>query len=168
MVSVQHGGDHERRRRAGTENVPGIVGFGKAVESAAGHMAEEAVRVTALRDRLWEGVRSPGAGRPAQRPPHASGCPGPRTSCFRGVESESIVLGLDLKGIGGIGGLGVHLGQRGAVVRDGGHGRAARRGRMGAVRLSLGSVTTAEDIDYVMESASRRAQAAGGDAAGAA
>src|SRR3989442_6464391 len=57
MVSIQHGGEHERRRRAGTENVPGIVGLGQAVEIRARDMIEEARRVTALRDRLGDGVR---------------------------------------------------------------------------------------------------------------
>src|SRR5262249_61662263 len=57
MVAVQHGGEHERRRRAGTENVAGIVGLGKAVEVRARDMQTEAPRVAALRDRLWEGVR---------------------------------------------------------------------------------------------------------------
>ena len=99
MVSVQHGGEHERRRRAGTENVTGIVGLGKAVEIRGRDMAEEAVRVTALRDRLWEGIRSPGARRPAQRPPDRAAARH-LNICFRHVESESIVLGLDLKGIG--------------------------------------------------------------------
>src|SRR3989449_474727 len=58
MVAVQHGGEHERRRRAGTENVAGIVGLGKAVEIRARDMHTEAERITALRDRLWDGVRS--------------------------------------------------------------------------------------------------------------
>src|SRR5437660_7319971 len=59
MVSIQHGGEHERRRRAGTENVPGIVGLGKAVEGRGRGMAEEAVRVMALRGRLWHAVGQP-------------------------------------------------------------------------------------------------------------
>ena len=58
MVSIQHGGEHERRRRAGTENVPGIVGLGKAVEIRARDMKAEAERVSALRDRMWEGIRA--------------------------------------------------------------------------------------------------------------
>jgi len=99
MVAVQHGGEHERRRRAGTENVAGIVGLGKAVEIRARDMHTEAERVTALRDRLWDGVRSRVpevrlSGHPGHR------LPGTASFLFRHVESESIVLGLDLKGIG--------------------------------------------------------------------
>src|SRR5919197_317118 len=57
MVAVQHGGEHERRPRAGTENVAGIVGLGKAVEVRARDMRAEAERLTALRNRLIDGVR---------------------------------------------------------------------------------------------------------------
>src|SRR5207244_12035928 len=100
MVAIQHGGEHERRRRAGTENVPGIVGLGKAVEVRAHDMHAEAERVTALRDRLIDGVcaRVPEvrlSGPPTQR------LPGTASFLVRHVESESLVLGLDLKGIGG-------------------------------------------------------------------
>src|SRR6185503_10114146 len=82
MAAIQHGGEHERRRRAGTENVPGIVGLGKAVEIRARDMAEEATRVTALRDRLWAGIsaRVPDVrlnGHPTER------LPGTCTMCFR-------------------------------------------------------------------------------------
>src|SRR3989449_2004962 len=74
MVAVQHGGEHERRRRAGTENVAGIVGLGKAVEIRARDMHIEAEGGTTLRDRLWGGVRARGAGvrgsgHPVQRLP---------------------------------------------------------------------------------------------------
>src|SRR5437867_9111403 len=58
MVAVQHGGEHERRRRAGTENLPGIVGLAAAVEIRSREMAGEAERLSALRDRLWEGIRA--------------------------------------------------------------------------------------------------------------
>jgi Cysteine sulfinate desulfinase/cysteine desulfurase and related enzymes len=53
MAAVQHGGDHERRRRAGTENVAGLVGFGQAVEVRGREMAGEAVPLAGLRDKLW-------------------------------------------------------------------------------------------------------------------
>jgi len=149
MVSVQHGGEHERRRRAGTENVAGIVGFGKAVEVRAREMAEEAVRVTALRNRLWEGIsaRVPEVrlnGHPTQR------LPGTCNLCFRHVESESIVLGLDLKGIGVSAGSACTSGSvepSYVLVAMG----VPLDWAMGSVRSSLGRGTTAEDIDYVIE-----------------
>src|SRR5438094_8396618 len=99
MVAIQHGGEHERRRRAGTENVAGIVGLGKAVEVRARDMGVEAERLAGLRDRLWNGLRErvPDvrlSGHPVQR------LPGTASLLFRHVESESIVIGLDLKGVG--------------------------------------------------------------------
>jgi cysteine desulfurase len=149
MVSVQHGGDHERRRRAGTENVPGIVGFGKAVEIRATVMAEEAVRVRALRDRLWEGIRSrvPDTrlnGHPTER------LPGTANISFRGVEAESIVLGLDLKGVGVSAGSACTSGSvepSYVLVAM----RSPLPWAMGAVRHSLGRSTTMDDIDYVVD-----------------
>ncbi|HEU4438094.1 MAG TPA: cysteine desulfurase family protein [Methylomirabilota bacterium] len=150
MVSVQHGGEHERRRRAGTENVASIVGFGKAVEVRARDMAEEAERLTALRERLWEGLRSrvPEVrlnGHPTRR------VPGTCNVCFRHVESESIVLGLDLKGIGVSAGSACTSGNvepSYVLVAMG----VPLDWAMGAVRHSLGRSTTAEDIDYVIDS----------------
>jgi cysteine desulfurase len=151
MVSVQHGGEHERRRRAGTENVPGIVGLGKAVEVRGRDMQEERVRVTALRDRLFEGIRTrvPDVrlnGHPTER------LPGTANVSYRGVESESVVLGLDLKGIGVSAGSACTSGNvepSYVLVAMG----APLPWAMGAVRHSLGRSTTAEDIDYVIESA---------------
>ena len=149
MVSVQHGGEHERRRRAGTENVAGIVGFGKAVEVRARDMREESVRVTALRNRLWEGIsaRVPEVrlnGHPTER------LPGTCNMCFRHVESESIVLGLDLKGIGVSAGSACTSGSvepSYVLVAMG----VPLDWAMGSVRSSLGRGTTAEDIDYVID-----------------
>jgi cysteine desulfurase len=149
MVSIQHGGEHERRRRAGTENVAGIVGFGKAVEIRGRDMVEEGRRVTGLRDRLWEGLRSrvPEVrlnGHPTER------VPGTCNVCFRHVESESIVLGLDLKGIGVSAGSACTSGNvepSYVLVAMG----VPLDWAMGAVRHSLGRSTTAEDIDYVVD-----------------
>ena len=149
MASIQHGGEHERRRRAGTENVPGIVGLGKAVELRARDMTAEAVRVTALRDRLWEGIsaRVPEVrlnGHPTER------LPGTCNMCFRRVESESIVLGLDLKGIGVSAGSACTSGNvepSYVLVAMG----VPLDWAMGAVRTSLGRSTSAEDIDYVVD-----------------
>jgi cysteine desulfurase len=149
MVSVQHGGDHERRRRAGTEHVPGIVGFGKAVELRARNMAEEAARVTGLRDRLWDGVRRTVAdvrlnGHPTRR------LPGTLNMSFRGIEAESIILGLDLKGIGTSAGSACTSGslEPSYVITAMG---IPVDWALGAVRTSLGASTTAEDIDYVVD-----------------
>jgi len=149
MVAVQHGGEHERRRRAGTENLPGIIGLGKAVEVRARDMHAEAERVAALRDRLWQGVsaRVPEvklSGHPTQR------LPGTASLLFRHVESESIVLGLDLKGIGVSAGSACTSGNvepSHVLVAMG----ISVDWAMGAVRCSLGRSTTAEDIDYVIE-----------------
>jgi cysteine desulfurase len=148
MVALQHGGEHERRRRPGTENVPGIVGLGKAVEVRAREMHGEAERLRALRDRLWEGVRQrvPEVrlnGHPTER------LPGTANIAFRHVESESLVLGLDLKGVAASAGSACTSGQV-----EPSHVLVALRlpldWAMGAVRFSLGRSTTAEDIEYVI------------------
>ncbi len=149
LVAVQHGGEHERRRRAGTENVPGIVGLGKAVEVRAQEMAGEAVRLVALRDRLWDGIRA--------RVPevrlngHSTArLPGTANICYRHVESESIVLGLDLKGIAVSAGSACTSGSiepSYVLVAMG----VPVDWAMGAVRHSLGRTTTAEDVDEVVE-----------------
>ena len=150
MVSVQHGGEHERSRRAGTENVAGIVGLGAAVEIRGREMTAEGVRLSALRDRLWDEVRAriPEVrlnGHPTER------LPGTCNLCFRGVESESIVLGLDLKGIGVSAGSACTSGNvepSYVLVAMG----VPVEWAMGSVRSSLGHGTSREDIDYVVES----------------
>ncbi len=150
MVSVQHGGEHERSRRAGTENVAGIVGLGAAVEIRGREMTAEGVRLSALRDRLWDEVRAriPEVrlnGHPTER------LPGTCNLCFRGVESESIVLGLDLKGIGVSAGSACTSGNvepSYVLVAMG----VPVEWAMGSVRSSLGRGTSRADIDYVVES----------------
>ena len=149
MVSVQHGGEHERRRRAGTENVPGIVGFGKAVELRAREMEAEAVRLAALRNRFWQGVsaRVPEVrlnGHSTRR------LPGTLNLCFRHVESESVVLGLDLKGIAVSAGSACTSGNvepSYVLVAMG----IPLDWAMGSVRATLGRLNTEADIDYVLE-----------------
>jgi len=119
------------------------------VEVRARDMADEAVRVTALRNRLWEGIRArvPEVrlnGHPTER------LPGTCNMCFRNVESESIVLGLDLAGIGVSAGSACTSGNvepSYVLVAMG----VPVDWAMGSVRCSLGRSTTAEDIDYVIE-----------------
>jgi cysteine desulfurase len=113
-------------------------------------MAPEAARLAALRDRLWEGVsaRVPEVrlnGHPTDR------LPGTCNVCFRHVESESIVLGLDLKGIAVSAGSACTSGNvepSYVLVAMG----VPLDWAMGSVRCSLGRGTTAEDVDYVIES----------------
>ena len=113
-------------------------------------MAEEGQRLTGLRDRLWEGLKArvPEVrlnGHPTER------VPGTCNVCFRHVESESIVLGLDLKGIGVSAGSACTSGNvepSYVLVAMG----VPVEWAMGAVRHSLGRSTTAQDIDYVLDS----------------
>ncbi|MEK7873342.1 MAG: cysteine desulfurase family protein [Chloroflexota bacterium] len=98
FLAQQVGGGHERRRRAGTENVPGMVGAATALRLAAEGRESISSRCRMLRDRLMRGVfeRVPGArlnGHPAQRLPHNA------HFSFDGAEGESMVMGLDLRGI---------------------------------------------------------------------
>ena len=112
-------------------------------------MAEEATRVTALRDRLWHAIKArvPDTrlnGHPVLR------LPGTANISFRGVEAESIVLGLDLKGIGASAGSACTSGSvepSYVLVAM----RTPVDWAMGAVRNSLGRSTTVEDVDYVVD-----------------
>jgi cysteine desulfurase len=112
-------------------------------------MAEEAVRVSSLRDRLWEGVRQavPDVrlnGHPTRR------LPGTLNMSFRGLEAESLILGLDLKGIGVSAGSACTSGslEPSYVITAMG---IPVDWALGAVRTSLGAGTTTEDIDYVLD-----------------
>ncbi len=98
LVSFMHGGGQERRRRASTENVPGIVGLGKAVELARQEMTGEAERLTYLRDKLSKGIRERSDhirfnGHPQKRLPNTVNV------SIDFVEGESMCLNLDLEGI---------------------------------------------------------------------
>src|SRR5439155_835361 len=161
MVAIQHGGEHERRRRAGTENVAGVVGLGKAVDVRARDMRAEAEGLTALRSRLIDGVVGPVpdvrlSGHPVER------LPGTASFLFRHVESESIVLGLDLKGIGVSAGSACTAGNvepSHVLVAMG----VPLDWAMGAVRCSLGRTTTAEDREHAAETVAGGLRAAARD-----
>ncbi len=98
LVSFMHGGEQERRRRASTENTPGIIGFGQAVDLAQQEMVEEEKRLTYLRDKLIKGIMEQIEntrlnGHPSKR------LPGNVNVCIDFVEGESICLNLDLESI---------------------------------------------------------------------
>jgi len=98
LVAFMHGGEQERRRRASTENVPGIVGFGKAVELVRQEMGEEAERLTHLRDQLVKGLleridHTHLNGHPIMRLPNNVNV------SVDYVEGESMLLNLDLEGL---------------------------------------------------------------------
>jgi len=98
LVPLMHGGEHEKRRRAGTENVPGIVGLGKATELAGQEMGKEAERLAYLRDKLIKGLGEKIDhirlnGHPTKRLPNNVNV------SVDFVEGESMLLNLDLEGI---------------------------------------------------------------------
>ena len=143
-----HGGGHERNRRAGTENVAGIVGLAKAVGIASRDLTANTAHLTALRDRLIEGVldRIPGAeltGHPQQRLPHHA------SFLFAGVEGESLLLQLDMDGIAASSGSACTSGSLEAshVILALGY---PRERALGSLRLSVGKGNTDADIDLVL------------------
>jgi cysteine desulfurase len=97
LVNVIEGGAQERGKRAGTENLPGIVGMAAALEDACAHMEENNAKVTAMRDKLIQGLSQiPHCalnGDPVNR------LPGNVSFCFEGIEGEALLLLLDMKGI---------------------------------------------------------------------
>jgi cysteine desulfurase len=91
------GGKHERNRRGGTENVPGIAGMGVAARLAKGKLSTEAARIAALRDRLEAGILQGVSGTVVNgaRTPRV---PNTTNISFDGVEAESLLIALDLEG----------------------------------------------------------------------
>lgn len=148
LVRFLHGGSHERNRRAGTHNVTGIVGFGETIRLALEVMDEEASRLRGLRDRLiggllaLDGVRL--NGHPTER------LPGNVNVSFRGADSESLLLALDLQDIGASSGSACTSGSLepshvlSAIGLD-------PEVAAGTLRFSLGRWTTEEEIDQVLE-----------------
>jgi cysteine desulfurase len=148
LLPTQTGGGHERSRRAGTENVPYIIGLATALKLAQEHRESNDARIVSLRDRLIAGVleRIPGAhltGHPTARLPNSA------SFAFEGVEGESMLLDLDLMGIAVSSGSACSSGsaEPSHVLVALGLPRALC---YGSLRLTLGNENTPEDMDYVL------------------
>jgi cysteine desulfurase len=147
------GGTHERRQRAGTENVPGIVGLGKAAELAMESLADGTIdRLAALRDRLEAGVlrlpgtRVNGGSNGTVRVPRTANT---TNITFEQVEGEAMVIALDLKGVAVSGGSACHSGstEPSHVLMAMGLDKNAARA---SLRFSLMKTATDADVDYVL------------------
>jgi cysteine desulfurase len=149
LKPLLYGGHHERDRRPGTENVPGIVGLGMAAELALAHLEENAQRVAGLRDRLERGIleRVPRVtvnGDPGRRLPNTSNL------CFDYVEGEGFVIAMDLRGIACSTGAACSSGSVEPSHVLSAIGLTPEQARS-SIRLSLGRYSTAEDIDATLE-----------------
>ena len=147
--ALMYGGHHERDRRPGTENVPGIVGLGKAAELAGEHLAEEMGRVGALRDRLEEGILSSVplatvSGDKSRRLPTTSNI------SFDYIEGEGFVIAMDLKGVACSTGAACSSGSIEPSHVLTAIGRKYEQARS-SIRFSLGRFNTAEDVDYTLK-----------------
>ena len=148
--NFMHGGAQEKGRRASTENVPGIVGLGAAIEIMKSRLSQDKPRISALRDKLTDGILA--------RIPHAK-LNGPRGEerlpnnvnfSFIGVEGETLLLDLDSKGISGSTGSACSsesLDPSHVLLALGLSHELAH----GSLRLTLGRFTTEEQVDYVLE-----------------
>ena len=148
LVNVIEGGAQERGKRAGMENLPAIVGMAAALEDACTDLAENTRKVTAMRDKLIEGLsKIPHAalnGDPVNR------LPGNVSFCFEGIEGEALLLLLDMKGICASSGSACTSGSL-----DPSHVLLAI-GRVhdvahGSLRLSLSHYNTDEEIDHILK-----------------
>ena len=149
LMSFITGGAQERMRRAGTENVPGIVGLGKAIELATANIKEKQEKLIALRDRYIKKVLetvpySRLNGHPAER------LAGNANISFEYIEGEGLLLSLDMKGIAASSGSACTSGSL-----DPSHVLLAiglkHEQAHGSLRTSFGEDTTVEDIDYMVD-----------------
>ena len=147
-IQLIHGGAQERNRRAGTENVAGIVGMAEALKLALNDMEARNIRIAELRDRLIQGVFNQIDhvrlnGHPARR------LPGNSSFCFQYIEGESLLLNLDLQGIAGSSGSACTSGslEPSHVLLALGLSHEIAHG---SLRLTLGSATTSEEIDHIL------------------
>ena len=144
-----HGGGQERGRRAGTENIPGVVGLGKAIELATENIEENRARLTVLRDKLIDGI--------LERIPYArlngprgdKRLPGNSNISFEFIEGESILLSLDFEGICASSGSACTSGSL-----DPSHVLLAiglpHEKAHGSLRTTLGAASTEEDVEKLL------------------
>lgn len=149
MEAIIHGGHHEYNRRAGTENVAGIAGLGKATEIAGKEMEKESKTIRRLRDRLYDKVSKD------VENVYLNGHPEKRTAgtlnlSFEFVEGEATILNLDLKGIGVSSGSACTSGTLTPSHVLTAMGVPALLAQS-AIRFSLGKFNTQEEIDYTAE-----------------
>ena len=148
LSNIIEGGAQERGKRAGTENVAGIVGMAAALKESAANMTENAAHMQALRDRLIEGLSE--IEHSALNGDAVKRLPGNVNFCFEGIEGESLLLLLDDRGISASSGSACTSGSL-----DPSHVLLAI-GRVhdvahGSLRLSIGEDATAEEIEYIIQ-----------------
>ncbi len=148
LPNLIEGGAQEAGRRAGTENVPGIVGLGVAITEMTERLEENHAKVKALRDRLFEGASKISHSR--INGDKDKRLPGNFSMCFEGVEGESLLLMLDMKGVSASSGSACTSGSLDpshVLLSIGLKHEVAH----GSLRLSLGENNTEEDVDYILE-----------------
>ena len=144
-----HGGGQERGRRSGTENVAGIAGITAALEEAVAGLEGESARLTALRDRLIDGILA-AVPRSRLTGPRENRLPGAASFVFECVEGESILLRLDNEGICASSGSAcssASLDPSHALLAIGLPHEIAH----GSLRLTLGRETSGEDVDFLLK-----------------
>jgi len=148
MEPLMFGGSHERDRRPGTENVPGIVGLGRAAELAREKLSEDAARISRLRDKFERGVLAAVSG---ARVNGADALRVPNTSniIFPDISSESLLIALDMKGLACSSGSACSSGAVNPSHVLTAIGLAAAEARS-SLRFSLGRHTTEADVDLVI------------------
>ena len=148
LSNIIEGGAQERGKRAGTENLPAIAGMAVALDDACAHMSENAAKVTAMRDKLIEGLskipHSALNGDPVNR------LPGNVSFCFEGVEGESLLLLLDQKGISASSGSACTSGSLDPSHVLPAIGRPHEVAH-GSLRLSISEENTMEQMDYMLK-----------------
>jgi cysteine desulfurase len=149
LRQLLYGGHHQRGFRPGTENVAGIVGLGKAAGMARAALAQDAKRISALRDKLEHGLlaRVPDSRVNGARAPRT---PNTTNLLFPGLEGEALVIALDLKGLACSTGAACSSGALEPSHVLTAIGLPPEEARA-SLRFSLGRHTTAEDIDFALE-----------------